>query len=193
MRPVTLPDYLSFGVRILSIGLNPSLPSVRAGVYFANPRNRFWTALVRAGFDSVGEGGTIRPSVKQLAQLTHQGAMGFTDVVKRPTKGGADLVAEDFRRWTPILRAKVLLYRPKIAWFHGRVACTQFYRFGPAQGERAAREARGAVVWGRQAWCIGSVPVFVSPNPSSANAAFSLDALAQSYREMLELVRELEG
>ena len=41
----TLPDYLRPGLRLLSIGLNPSLPSVAAGYYFANPRNRFWTAL----------------------------------------------------------------------------------------------------------------------------------------------------
>ncbi|MBT8121332.1 MAG: mismatch-specific DNA-glycosylase, partial [Gammaproteobacteria bacterium] len=41
----TLPDYLRAGLEIVSIGLNPSLPSVRDGFYFANPRNRFWRAV----------------------------------------------------------------------------------------------------------------------------------------------------
>jgi hypothetical protein len=31
----TLPDYLERGLEIISIGLNPSLPSVREGFYFA--------------------------------------------------------------------------------------------------------------------------------------------------------------
>ena len=45
----TLPDYIRGDLRILSIGLNPSLPSVREGFYFANPRNRFWRALQCSG------------------------------------------------------------------------------------------------------------------------------------------------
>ena len=45
MAADTLPDILTTDLSLLSIGLNPSLPSVAAGFYFANPRNRFWTAL----------------------------------------------------------------------------------------------------------------------------------------------------
>ena len=41
----TLPDYLDHNLKIVSIGLNPSPVSVKAGYYFANPRNRFWKAL----------------------------------------------------------------------------------------------------------------------------------------------------
>ena len=52
----TLPDYLRPGLDIVSIGINPSLPSVREGYYFANPRNRFWRALNASGllFGSYG-------------------------------------------------------------------------------------------------------------------------------------------
>ena len=41
----TLPDAVREGLRAIAVGINPSLPSVRAGFYFANPRNRFWPAL----------------------------------------------------------------------------------------------------------------------------------------------------
>ena len=43
--PATLPDLLREGLVLVSVGLNPSPPSVAAGYYFANPRNRFWRAL----------------------------------------------------------------------------------------------------------------------------------------------------
>ena len=45
----TLPDYLAPGLDIVFIGLNPSTISVLAGHYFANPRNRFWTAFNQSG------------------------------------------------------------------------------------------------------------------------------------------------
>ena len=45
----TLPDYLQHNLDIVLVGLNPSLPSVEAGRYFASPRNRFWRALNRSG------------------------------------------------------------------------------------------------------------------------------------------------
>jgi TDG/mug DNA glycosylase family protein len=85
----TLPDYLRPGLRIVSIGLNPSLPSVEAGFYFANPRNRFWRALNRSGLAA----GPVTPSVKAMEILFERDDIGFTDVVKRPTRGGAELRA----------------------------------------------------------------------------------------------------
>ncbi|MCG8324164.1 MAG: hypothetical protein MI673_01500, partial [Thiotrichales bacterium] len=49
----TLPDYLREELKIISVGLNPSIPSVQAGYYFANPRNRFWKALNQSRLVSV--------------------------------------------------------------------------------------------------------------------------------------------
>ena len=48
-----------------------------------------------------------------------QHGIGFTDVVKRPTAGGGDLRAADYREWAPVLRARLLEFAPDIAWFHG--------------------------------------------------------------------------
>ena len=80
----TLSDYLGPGLEIVSIGLNPSLPSVREGFYFANPRNRFWRALNGSGL--LAE--PLVPGVAAMEVLLTRDRIGFTDVVKRPTAGG---------------------------------------------------------------------------------------------------------
>ena len=114
----TLPDYLRADLELISIGLNPSLPSVREGFYFANPRNRFWRALNSSGL--VGQ--QLHPGVAAMETLMLDHGIGFTDVVKRPTAGSADLRATDYRHWAPLLQEKLLHYRPVIAWFHGKLA-----------------------------------------------------------------------
>ena len=85
----TLPDYLAPGLRIVSIGLNPSLRSVEAGFYFANPRNRFWPALIASGIAPKG----LAPGAQAIRALFEEHGLGFTDVVKRPSAGGAALRA----------------------------------------------------------------------------------------------------
>lgn len=171
----TLPDYLAAGLEIVSVGLNPSLRSVRDGFYFANPRNRFWRALARSGLAP----GLPPPGPAALRVLLHEHRMGFTDVVKRPTAGGGELRAGDFRRWAPVLEEKMLHYRPAIVWFHGKVAYRSFLRY--AAGETASIE------WGEQPRPLGSSVVFLSPNPSPANAAFSVDDLARWYERLSAL------
>ncbi|MGB5441910.1 MAG: mismatch-specific DNA-glycosylase, partial [Gammaproteobacteria bacterium] len=101
-RLETLPDYLRPGLNIVSIGLNPSLPSVREGFYFANPRNRFWRALNASGLVTA----TLEPGVAATDVLFHQFGIGFTDVVKRPTASGNELRAADYRKWAPLLKQK---------------------------------------------------------------------------------------
>lgn len=168
----TLPDYLCNGLRLVCIGLNPSLPSVRAGFYFANPRNRFWRALQAS--EMLNE--TLEPCADAMNVLLRQYRIGFTDVVKRPTAGAKDLRAADFRQWAPQLRQKLLQYQPGIAWFHGKLAYANYLRYGEA--------IRQEVDWGGQSHRIGCTRVFVTPNPSPANAAYSLDDLSAWYRQL---------
>ncbi len=161
----TLPDYFGPDLDILSIGLNPSLPSVRDGFYFANPRNRFWRALNASRL--VEE--TLVPGIAAMDILFDSYHIGFTDVVKRPTAGGKDLRAADYREWAPVLQEKLLSFRPRIAWFHGKQAWVNYLRY--AEGKRPP------VDWGAQPQAIGTTRVFVTPNPSPANAIYSLDDL----------------
>lgn len=174
-RMETLPDYLRVGLDIVSIGLNPSLPSVRDGFYFANPRNRFWRALNASGL----AGEPLEPGIAAMEKLYKSCAIGFTDVVKRPTAGGHGLRAADYREWAPLLHDRLLQYQPRIAWFQGKQAYANYLKY--------AVELRPVINWGEQALCIGDSRVFVTPNPSPANAAFSLDDLIDWYTRLAHL------
>lgn len=173
----TLPDYLRPGLTLVSIGLNPSVASVQAGFYFANPRNRFWRALRGAGLAPP----QLEPGPEAVRVLFAEHGIGFTDVVKRPSRGGASLRAADFRRWAPALHDKLLAIAPRVAWFHGKQAYAGYLRH--------ALGRREAVPWGLQDAAAAPWRVFVSPNPSPANAAHSLEELVRWYRELASLVR----
>jgi TDG/mug DNA glycosylase family protein len=170
----TLPDLLARDMRILSVGLNPSLPSVAAGFYFANPRNRFWKALNASRLVQA----FYPPGLKSIKLLLEREGMGFTDVVKRPTRGVADLKAVDYRNGAPRLRALIEYYQPDYAWFHGKVAFKQFVRH--------AGLVSSEDVWGHQALTIGATQFFVTPNPSPANAAYSLETLIDWFNALAD-------
>ena len=121
----TLPDYLRSGLNFISIGLNPSLVSVEAGFYFANPRNRFWKAL--NGSRLVNE--ALQPGAAAMQKLFDNYQIGFTDLVKRPTRMGKELKAADYREAAPVLREKLLAYKPGIAWFHGRETYRHYLKY----------------------------------------------------------------
>lgn len=167
-----LPDYLRPGLTIVSIGLNPSMMSARKGFYFANPRNRFWSALNASGLADE----TLEPGREAVERLFERYAIGFTDVVKHGTPGLADLKPEDFRAGAPVLREKLERYAPRIAWFHGKETYRRYLRY--ADGIRADFDL------GLQQTPIGKSRVFVTPSPSPANAAVSLDELAKWYRQL---------
>ncbi len=97
-------------------------------------------------------------------------------MVKRPTAGGHDLRAADYREWSPVLKNRLERYRPAIAWFHGKQAYAAYLRYGEG--------VKPDVEWGEQPRCIGTTAVFVTPNPSPANAAYSLAVLTDWYRRL---------
>ena len=175
---VTLPDYLEMGLDIVFVGLNPSLPSVAVGHYFANPRNRFWPAMNLSGLVD------RELSPEQDGSLLADG-IGFTDVVKRPTAMGSGLKAADFRQWSPVLKEKLLKYQPRIACFHGVTAYNAYLRY--------TEEVRENAELGLQVRTIADTRVFVTPNPSPANATYSLDDLAGWYRRLKRLREESAG
>lgn len=172
----TLPDYLHPNLKIISVGLNPSIPSVRAGFPFANPRNRFWQALNLSRLVVA----PLEPGIDAMQILLRRDSIGFTDLVKRPTAMGKSLRAGDYKRDGPLLRDKLLHYRPAWVWFHGIQTFRHYLRY--AEGI-----APDALAWGGQSLRIGSSRVFVSPNPSPANAAYSLQSLADYYDRLATL------
>lgn len=173
----TLPDIVAPQMRLLSIGLNPSLPSVAAGFYFANPRNRFWRALNASRL----LGQPVSAGKSAMQTLLQQEGIGFTDVVKRPTRGAGDLKAADYRAGAPRLLDLLYELQPDTAWFHGKVAFRHFTR-------HAGIDDSGQDRWGLQVCRIGVTRVFVTPNPSPANAVFSLQDLVDWYNRLADLL-----
>jgi TDG/mug DNA glycosylase family protein len=170
----TLPDLLRDNLDLLSIGINPSPRSVEVGYYFAGKQTRFWKALNASGLLAA----PVEPSPAAMQTLFDAG-IGFTDAVKRPTPNANGLRAADWKQWLPVLDAQLARYRPRIAWFHGKVAW-QAYR-------KHVLGEQGEVPWGEQAERRHGAIVFVSPNPSPANAVFSLEDITGYFRALATL------
>ncbi|RME32998.1 MAG: mismatch-specific DNA-glycosylase [Gammaproteobacteria bacterium] len=176
----SLPDFLRPGLSLLSVGLNPSPASVRAGFYFANPRNRFWRALEASGL--AGHGFEPGPDAHRL--LLQRG-LGFTDLVKRTTSGAGALRSADYRDGAPGLKAKIEAFRPGMLWFHGRVAMARYLHHGEGVEAPAG--------WGLLGSLSCGIPFFVTPNPSPANARFSLDELTRWYAALAAELETVHG
>ena len=167
----TLPDHLQEGLDLLFVGLNPSQYSAEVGHYFANPRNRFWPAFNLSGLVA------REVTAEEDATLLDDG-IGFTDVAKRPTPMGSGLRAADFRQWAPVLKEKILKFAPRLVCFHGLMAYKAYLQHG--EGVKESPQL------GLQARTIGSSRLFVVPNPSPANAKYSLSDLADWYGQLKE-------
>ena len=168
---VTLPDHLRQGLDILFVGLNPSQYSAEVGHYFANPRNRFWPAFNLSGL-------VARQVVAEEDSSLLDDGIGFTDVAKRPTPMGSGLRAADFRQWAPVLKKKIIKFAPKLVCFHGLMAYKAYLQHGEGVKEKPEL--------GMQERTIGRSKLFVVPNPSPANAKYSLGDLAEWYGRLKE-------
>ncbi len=156
LGPIVCP-----GLRVLFVGINPSLRSAEVGHHFARPGNRFWPVLHRAGFTPR----LLRPAEQgELAGL----GFGVTNLVARASAradelAGAELVAGGER-----LRRLVARCRP--AWL-AVVGVTAY---------RTAFSVRGAVI-GPQDEQWGGTRVWVLPNPSGLNAHWTPDSMAGEF------------
>ncbi|HEX2035074.1 MAG TPA: mismatch-specific DNA-glycosylase [Chloroflexota bacterium] len=179
----TLPDLLAPGLTVVFVGINPGLYSVERGHYFARKTNRFWPAFSRSrlsararealGVDRLGpEHDSLMPAF----------GIGFTDVVKRPSRKAADVAPAEFKAWAPRLLERLAACRPRLACFHGLTGYRPFLHF--ALGRREATTQLGL-----QTETIGATRLFVVPNPSPANAHFTLDDQVVWYDRVAEAVR----
>jgi TDG/mug DNA glycosylase family protein len=175
-----LPDFLEGDLDIVTIGVNPSIASSRARFYYAHPRNRFWPALNASRLVPV----ELAPGVEALERLSREFGIGFTDIVKCPTPMEKDLGAADLRKGAEILHEKLLRVKPQILWFNGKTPHDRLMRL--LKRDKAAG-------WGEQPHDWEGMRLFVAPNPSPANAAFSLDDLVAWYNQLAELRERLKA
>lgn len=162
----TVPDLIGPGLRVLLVGINPSLWSGHAGYHFARPANRLWRTLHEAGFTSR----TLHPS--EYAELLALG-VGITNLVSRATARGDEVTSEELREGVSGVTQLAQRYQPRCVAFLGLSA----YRV--AFGRPRARV-------GMQAELIGPATVWLLPNPSGLNASYQQPALTAAYRALRE-------
>jgi TDG/mug DNA glycosylase family protein len=160
----TIPDVIAPGLTVLFCGINPGLYSAATGHHFARPGNRFWPALHRAGFTPR----QLRPDEQE--QLLGYG-LGVTNIVARATARADELTAAELVAGGALLAEKLRRYRP------GRLAALGVTAYRVATGHRQAKV-------GPQPERLGGVPVWVLPNPSGLNAAWTIPRLAEAFTEL---------
>lgn len=163
----TLPDYLRSNLDLIFIGINPGLYSVERGHYFARSTSRFWPAFSRSRLSEDVRRGlatdVLRPT--HDCELPRFG-IGLTDLVKRPSANASEITPSEFEQWTPKLLQKLRRLRPRVACFHGLTAYRPFLKY--------AWSSADAPVLGLQTKRLGTTRIYVVPNPSPANAHFTL-------------------
>jgi len=157
-------------LHVLFCGINPSLYSAATGWHFARPGNRFWPALHLSGFTPR----QLDPSEQHL--LAGLG-LGITNLVARATAQAAELGAAELHAGGERLAALVADRRPRVLAVAGVTA----YR-------TAFARPRAAV--GAQPPTPGSPRVWVLPNPSGLNAAWTTPRIVAAFRELREAAGE---
>jgi TDG/mug DNA glycosylase family protein len=184
--PQSLPDLVRDGLDVLFVGINPSVFSAVQGHYFARKTNRFWPAFSRSVLSQAARQGIgaadLKPEHDRLL-LAH--GFGFTDAVKRPTARASDLAPAEFAAAVTALVEKLARRQPRVACFHGMMAYRQVHR--------ALAGARSDPILGLQSARIGRSRIFVVPNPSPANAHFTLADQILWYDRLAARLAEGDG
>ncbi|ASG22903.1 G/U mismatch-specific DNA glycosylase [Nitrospirillum viridazoti] len=166
----TLPDVLAPDLDVVFCGINPGLAAAAAGHHFLGRGNRFWRVIHLAGFTP----GEIRP---ENDRSILQYRCGLTAVVDRPTAQGAQVAVREFVAASARFERKITRYAPRFVAFLGKAAY-------------AALSGQAAPAWGPQEQLFGGAIVWVLPNPSGRNRAFTVEQLVSAYRRLHRAVAE---
>ena len=159
-----LPDLLADRLKVVFCGINPGMTAATAGHHFVSGSNRFWRVLHLAGFTP----GQIAPA--QDRSILRYG-YGLTTVVSRATAAADELSPREFTAAAAAFKRKIARHAPRFVAFLGKAA------YAGISGQRE-------LAWGRQAMGFEGAIVWILPNPSGRNRAFTLDGLVDAYREL---------
>jgi len=157
----TLPDLVGPDLRVLLVGINPSLWSGWSGHHFGRPTNRLWTTLHEAGLTP------RRMAPEDTAQLLAAG-IGVTNLVARATARADELSDDEIRAGVPGLRALVREWQPRAVAVLGVTAYRVAFGRPKAVVGRQPEPLEGSLLW-------------VLPNPSGLNAHYQQPALTVEY------------
>jgi len=151
--PRRLRDIVAPGLRVLFMGINPSLTSARLGHHFASPGNPFWRLLHAARLVS-------EPLTAQEDRRILEFGLGLTNLCPRPTRSAAELSSAELAAGARTLRRKIAAIRPAVVV---PVGITVYARLVPRSRSGGA---------GEKPETIAGAPLFVLPNPSGLNASY---------------------
>jgi TDG/mug DNA glycosylase family protein len=160
----TLPDIIAGHLAVLFCGINPGMMAAATGHHFAGRGNRFWRVIHLAGF-------TPEEIPAQNDQTILRYRCGLTSVVERPTARADQVERQEFTAVAAKFEQKIARYAPACVAFLGKAAYS-------------ALSGREDIDWGLQTASMGSTAVWVLPNPSGRNRAFTLDQLVSAYRRL---------
>jgi mismatch-specific thymine-DNA glycosylase len=158
-----LPDIIAERLAAVFCGINPGMTAAVAGHHFAGRSNRFWRVIHLAGF-------TPEEILPENDRSILRYGYGLTAVVDRPTARADQLSTQEFAAAAANFEQKIARYAPRFVGFLGKTAYSALSR---------QRE----IAWGRQPAAFGGAAVWVLPNPSGRNRAFTLDQLVNAYRQ----------
>ncbi|MGA0599104.1 G/U mismatch-specific DNA glycosylase [Caulobacter sp. KR2-114] len=159
-----LADVIAPNLKVLFCGINPGLTAATAGHNFAGRSNRFWRAIHLAGF-------TPQQLAPEDERMLLQFGCGVTAVVERATAGAGDLTRQDYAAAAAAFGRKIARNAPGHVAFLGKPA------WSALSGQRR-------IAWGPQPGAFEGSRVWVLPNPSGRNLAFTLDQLVAAYRDL---------
>lgn len=166
MKPI--PDHVSQGLSILFVGFNPSVRSSESGHHYANPTNRFWKILYRAGLTE------RKYSAEEDQELLELG-YGLTNIVSRPTKAAADITKQEYQQGRMELKNRIAFYKPKVVCFVGKGVYQEYSK-------------KRTIEWGVQQHSVVSETIeFVAPS-SSGLVRMKPDEIVSIYSELRKYV-----
>lgn len=168
MEPI--PDHIKENLKVLFVGFNPSIRSSETGHHYANPTNRFWKILHKAGI-------TERQfSPAEDSKLLDIG-YGLTNIVARPTRNAEEISAEEYKEGRKELIKKISIYKPKIVCFVGKGVYKEY-------------SGNKTIPWGRQSMSVvpGTLD-FVAPS-SSGLVRIKIDDISDIYSELPKLINQ---
>ena len=168
-RDGSVPDLAGPGLRLVFVGINPSLWTAGTGTHFSHPGNRFYPALRLAGIIERDLDRSAGMTDDDRAYFLRRG-LGITNLVNRATIRADEVSAEELRAGALRLQAFVRQHRPLVLAVAGITAYRQAFGRPRARAGEQPEEIEGARVW-------------VVPNPSGLNAHETTASLAAAYAE----------
>ncbi|MGJ7921598.1 G/U mismatch-specific DNA glycosylase [Neobacillus sp. LXY-4] len=167
MKPIE--DHIKEDLAVLFVGFNPSIRSSETGHHFANPNNRFWTILHKAGI-------TPKKFTTEEDRLLLDYGFGFTNIVQRPTKAAQEISKEEYKLGQKELKRKITRYKPRIVCFVGKGVYQEY-------------SGKKDVPWGVQPESVveGTLD-FVAPS-SSGLVRMKIEDIIRIYAELPNLIK----